>query len=137
MWRYEGCNTLAFYLRRRDGMRVLARDLGVPEDLVISVAMRQIFMGLSALHSAGLVHRCAASAPRCAARWHRGAAVRGPGDRRAGAARRAPRAAGRPAAQGVRWLTRRAAAAAARGPRNACSVRHGAAWRRRALHGAA
>lgn len=57
VWRYEGANTLAFYLRRRDGLRALARDLDVPEALVIPVAMRQLLSGLAALHAAGLVHR--------------------------------------------------------------------------------
>ncbi|GBF87958.1 hypothetical protein Rsub_00670 [Raphidocelis subcapitata] len=57
VWRYEGANTLAFYLRRRDGLRALARDLDVPEDLVIPVALRQVLTGLAALHQAGLVHR--------------------------------------------------------------------------------
>jgi energy-converting hydrogenase A subunit M len=59
MWRYEGSNTLSYYLRRRDTLRALARDLGVPEDIVVPVAMRQLLLGLSALHAAGLVHRCA------------------------------------------------------------------------------
>eukprot|EP00775_Hariotina_reticulata_P003693 gene3693-3953_t len=57
MWRYEGSNTLAYYLRRRDTLKALAQDLGVPEDIVVPVAMRQLLLGLSALHSAGLVHR--------------------------------------------------------------------------------
>eukprot|EP00879_Flechtneria_rotunda_P025344 GHRR01026923.1.p1 GENE.GHRR01026923.1~~GHRR01026923.1.p1 ORF type:complete len:264 (+),score=69.48 GHRR01026923.1:175-966(+) len=57
MWRYEGSNTLAYYLRRRDMIRALARDLGVAEDIVVPVAMRQLLLGLAALHSAGLVHR--------------------------------------------------------------------------------
>ncbi|KAF6253935.1 kinase-like domain-containing protein [Scenedesmus sp. NREL 46B-D3] len=57
MWRYEGSNTLAYYLRRRDTLRALARDLAVPEDIVVPVAMRQLLLGLSALHAAGLVHR--------------------------------------------------------------------------------
>lgn len=57
MWRYEGQNTLAYYLRRRDTLRALARDLDVPEDIVVPVAMRQLLLGLAALHSAGLVHR--------------------------------------------------------------------------------
>jgi len=55
VWRYEGANTLQFYLRRRDGLRVLARDLEVPEELVVAVAMRQILTGLAALHAAGAV----------------------------------------------------------------------------------
>jgi hypothetical protein len=57
MWRYEGSNTLAYYLRRRDTLRALARDLAVPEDIVVPVALRQLLLGLSALHAAGLVHR--------------------------------------------------------------------------------
>ena len=58
MWRFEGNNTLAYYLRRRDALAALARDLDVPEALVIPVAMRQVLTGLAALHAAGLVHRC-------------------------------------------------------------------------------
>jgi hypothetical protein len=61
MWRYEGQNTLAYYLRRRDTLRALARDLDVPEDIVVPVAMRQLLLGLAALHSAGLVHRYASA----------------------------------------------------------------------------
>jgi serine/threonine protein kinase len=57
VWRYEGANTLAFYLRRRDGIRALARDLDVPEELAVPVAMRHLLTGLAALHNAGLVHR--------------------------------------------------------------------------------
>lgn len=57
MWRYEGQNTLAYYLRRRDTLRCLARDLDCPEDIVVPVAMRHLLLGLSALHNAGLVHR--------------------------------------------------------------------------------
>lgn len=57
MWRYEGANTLAYYLRRRDGLKALARDMGVPEPLVVGVALRQVLTGLAALHAAGLVHR--------------------------------------------------------------------------------
>jgi energy-converting hydrogenase A subunit M len=48
---------LAYYLRRRDTLRALARDLDVSEDIVVPVAMRQLLLGLAALHSAGLVHR--------------------------------------------------------------------------------
>lgn len=57
MWRYEGSNTLAYYLRRRDTLKALARDLDVSEDIVVPVAMRQLLLGLAALHAAGLVHR--------------------------------------------------------------------------------
>lgn len=58
LWRFEGSNTLAYYLRRRDTLRALARDLDVGEDIVVPVAMRQLLLGLAALHAAGLVHRC-------------------------------------------------------------------------------
>lgn len=64
LWRYEGQNTLAYYLRRRDTLRALARDLDVPEEIVVPVAMRQLLLGLSALHSAGLVHRCGFGVPQ-------------------------------------------------------------------------
>jgi serine/threonine protein kinase len=57
MWRYEGQNTLAYYLRRRDTLRALARDLDCDEGMVIPVVMYQLFKGLLALHKAGLVHR--------------------------------------------------------------------------------
>lgn len=67
LWRYEGQNTLAYYLRRRDTLRALARDLDVPEDIVVPVAMRQMLLGLAALHSAGLVHRCG---PACSGGGH-------------------------------------------------------------------
>lgn len=53
MWRYEGQNTLAYYLRRRDTLRALGRDLGVPPEIVIPVAMQQLLIGLAALHNAG------------------------------------------------------------------------------------
>jgi hypothetical protein len=52
-WRYEGSNTLAYYLRRRDALRALARDMGVDEGIVVPVAMRQLLLGLAALHSTG------------------------------------------------------------------------------------
>jgi hypothetical protein len=48
VWGYEGSNTLASYLSRRDGLKALARDLGVAEELVIPVAMRQVGPGLCA-----------------------------------------------------------------------------------------
>ena len=57
MWRYEGQNTLAYYLRRRDTLRSLAKDLDCSEEIVIPVVMYQLFKGLLALHRAGLVHR--------------------------------------------------------------------------------
>lgn len=57
MWRFEGRSTLAYYLKRRDTLRALARDLAVPDSAVVGVAMRQILQGLASLHSAGLVHR--------------------------------------------------------------------------------
>ncbi len=46
MWRYEGSNTLAYYMRRRDALRALGRDLRLGDDaapeLVVAIAMRQI-----------------------------------------------------------------------------------------------
>jgi len=57
MWKYEGSRTLDYYLRRRDTIRALARDLDVPEASVVPTIMKQIFSSLEAFHSAGLVHR--------------------------------------------------------------------------------
>ncbi|GBF87683.1 hypothetical protein Rsub_00394 [Raphidocelis subcapitata] len=57
LWRYEGCKTLASYLGRRDGLRALASDLGVPEALVVPVALRQVLSNLAVLHASGLIHR--------------------------------------------------------------------------------
>lgn len=31
IWRYEGRNTLSYYLRRRDTLDALARDMDVPK----------------------------------------------------------------------------------------------------------
>jgi serine/threonine protein kinase len=65
-WRYEGTRTLAYYLRRRDALRALARDLAVTEcdadsddeeALAAALALRHILAALASLHSAGLVHR--------------------------------------------------------------------------------
>ncbi|CAD7700462.1 unnamed protein product [Ostreobium quekettii] len=57
IWKYEGDQTLAHYLRRRDCTSALAMDLGVPEDTVASVVLKQILQCLQGLHAAGLVHR--------------------------------------------------------------------------------
>lgn len=57
----QGSNTLASYLGRRDGPRALALDLGVPEALVVPVALRHVLSNLAVLHAAGLIHRCACS----------------------------------------------------------------------------
>lgn len=57
VWRYEGSNTLAHYLGRRDALPALARDLGVPEAAAIPTAMQQLLESLAALHAGGLVHR--------------------------------------------------------------------------------
>ena len=75
-WRYEGTHTLAYYLRRRDALRALGRDLGVPQPapggggrgtgaraageadaLAAALALRHVLAGLASLHAAGLVHR--------------------------------------------------------------------------------
>jgi serine/threonine protein kinase len=57
VWRYEGSNTLASYLNRRDGLDALAADLGVAPSDVIQTATGQILSALAELHAAGLVHR--------------------------------------------------------------------------------
>jgi len=82
VWRYEGTRTLAYYLRRRDALRALARDLGVPEPeprsaaaaaagtssgaadaareteaLAAALALRHVLSALASLHASGLVHR--------------------------------------------------------------------------------
>ncbi|KAK9901304.1 hypothetical protein WJX75_005502 [Coccomyxa subellipsoidea] len=57
VWRYEGSKTLAYYLKRRDCIRALAKDLAVPEEAVPATVMKHIFECLTALHNAGVVHR--------------------------------------------------------------------------------
>ena len=43
VWRYEGSKTLAYYLKRRDCIRALAKDLAVPEEAVPATVMKHIF----------------------------------------------------------------------------------------------
>ncbi|KAK9822826.1 hypothetical protein WJX81_005812 [Elliptochloris bilobata] len=57
VWRYEGSRTLAAYLRRRDCLPALSRELGVPAEAVAATVLRHILEGLAALHAAGVVHR--------------------------------------------------------------------------------
>lgn len=57
VWRYEGANTLAYYLRRRDCLAALGADLAVPQEAVAPTVMKQVFEALSAIHTAGVVHR--------------------------------------------------------------------------------
>lgn len=47
VWRYEGARTLAAYLRRRDCVHALARDLGVPAEAVAATVLRHILEGLT------------------------------------------------------------------------------------------
>ena len=42
VWKYEGCRTLSYYLRRRDCIQALAKDLAVPEQAVVATVMKQI-----------------------------------------------------------------------------------------------
>lgn len=42
VWRYEGSKTLAYYLKRRDCIRALAKDLAVPEEAVPATIMKHI-----------------------------------------------------------------------------------------------
>jgi len=51
VWKYEGCRTLSYYLKRRDCLQVLARDLGVPEKAVVATVMNQIFECLTVIIS--------------------------------------------------------------------------------------
>jgi hypothetical protein len=48
VWRYEGARTLAAYLRRRDCVAALARDLGVPADAAAATVLRHILESLAA-----------------------------------------------------------------------------------------
>lgn len=57
LWEFRGDRTLAFYLRRRDGMRLLAEDLGVAPESAAATAMQQILGALRQLHAARVVHR--------------------------------------------------------------------------------
>lgn len=43
MWRYEGSKTLAYYLKRRDCIRALSKDLAVSEEAVPATVMKHIF----------------------------------------------------------------------------------------------
>lgn len=51
VWKYEGCRTLSYYLKRRDCLQVLARDLGVPEKAVVATVINQIFECLTVIIS--------------------------------------------------------------------------------------
>ena len=46
MWAYQGSKTLAYYLKRRDCLEALARDMRVPESAVVPTIMRHIFVCL-------------------------------------------------------------------------------------------
>lgn len=46
IWRYEGRNTLAYYLRRRDCLPSIAADLAVPLEAVVPTVMQQLFENL-------------------------------------------------------------------------------------------
>lgn len=47
IWAYEGSNTLAGYLRRRDCLAGIARDLGCPEQVAVPMVMQQILDNLT------------------------------------------------------------------------------------------
>ena len=47
IWAYEGSNTLAGYLRRRDCLNGIARDLGCAEEVAVSTVMKQILENLN------------------------------------------------------------------------------------------
>lgn len=55
VWAYQGNKTLAYYLKRRDCIEALARDLGVPEDVVVPTVMRHIFQCLEVRRTCLLV----------------------------------------------------------------------------------
>eukprot|EP01025_Chloroclados_australasicus_P034827 TRINITY_DN3555_c0_g1_i11.p1 TRINITY_DN3555_c0_g1~~TRINITY_DN3555_c0_g1_i11.p1 ORF type:complete len:815 (-),score=93.92 TRINITY_DN3555_c0_g1_i11:1680-4124(-) len=57
LWKYEGRYTLDHYLRRRDCTSAIAKDLGIEEEYVVPVVMRQLIQNVRQLHGAGLVHR--------------------------------------------------------------------------------
>lgn len=42
VWKYEGCRTLSYYLKRRDCLQALAKDLEVPEQAVVATVIKQI-----------------------------------------------------------------------------------------------
>ncbi len=46
VWAYQGNKTLAYYLKRRDCMDALARDMCVAEEVVVPTVMRHIFQCL-------------------------------------------------------------------------------------------
>lgn len=53
MWRYEGSKTLAYYLKRRDCVPALARDLRVPEAAVPATVLKHVLESLTV--SAGVL----------------------------------------------------------------------------------
>lgn len=56
VWDYEGAQTLGSFLRRRDCVRSLAADLGVPEADAVPTVMRQLLESLQVRASFSL-HR--------------------------------------------------------------------------------
>eukprot|EP00798_Chlamydomonas_sp_ICE-L_P000831 gene831-33562_t len=57
IWKFEGGNTLQYYLKRRDTLKAIAEDLQVPDSSAVATVMKQIFESLVAFHNGGLVHR--------------------------------------------------------------------------------
>eukprot|EP00798_Chlamydomonas_sp_ICE-L_P009914 gene9914-7782_t len=57
VWEYEGDKTLAHYLKTKDPLGSLAADMEVDRWAVPAMVAKQLFEGLAAFHSVGLVHR--------------------------------------------------------------------------------
>lgn len=46
VWLYEGKRTLGFFMQRRSPLQVLARELGVAQELVVPTVMKQLLENL-------------------------------------------------------------------------------------------
>ena len=56
LWRYQGSQTLAAYLRRRDCLALLAREMDIPEAAVPATVVKQLLECLQVCALASPAH---------------------------------------------------------------------------------